>query len=183
MLSNLFYYVFFSSAILVYGIGMHKAIMKSRKPKNMAMEFCKFMITVVLSSLLVYLITVQLVKINFGELCPFIAVLVVSLINVFLEMVVKISSRTSILDSAVELMCVVIGVMESVSIWDCLLNSIFCMLSYFICIPFFHGLRKRIEMNEPTKNIRNLALLFLSIGIVALMLLAWNASWLNPGRL
>ena len=183
MLINFFYYCFFSSDVFVYGLGMHKALMKSRKPMNVLAEFVKFLITVSVSSLLVYLVTVQLIKINFGEIGPFIAIIIITLINVFLELVVKISHRTSMIDMAIELMCVVIGVTEAVSIWDGQLNSIFCMLSYFVCIPFFYSLRKRIEMNAPTKNARNLSLLFLSLAVVALILMSWNVSWLNSGRL
>ena len=183
MLINFFYYVFFSSAVFVYGLGIHKALMKSRKPRNIVMELCKFTLTISVSSLLVYLISAQLVKINFGELSPFIAVLIISFINLFLELVVKISSRTSMVDSAFEIMCVVIAVTEAASIWEALLNSLFCMASYFICIPFFYSLRKRIEMNAPTKNARNLSLLFVSLAIVSLIALAWNISWLNPGRI
>ncbi len=183
MLINFVYYVFFSSAVMVYGLGMQKAIMKSRKPKNLLMEFCKFAITISFSSLLVYLVTVQLIKINFGEIGPFLAVLVVSVINIFIAMVSKVSSRTFIIDSAVELLCVIIGLTESASIWECLFNSLFCMISYFICIPFFYGLRKRIEMNAPTKNVKNLALLFVSIAIFVMILMAWNVSWLNKGKI
>ncbi len=183
MLTNFLYYVFFSSAVFVYGLGLHKALMKSRKPKNILTEICKFSITISVSSLLCYLITAQLVKINFGELGPFIAIIIIALINVFMELVVRVSERTSMIDSAVELMCVVIGVTEAMSIWEALLNSLFCMVAYFICIPFFYSLRKRIEMNAPTKNVRNLSLLFVSLAVVALILLSWNVSWLNPGRL
>ena len=175
MLTNFLYYVFFSSAVFVYGLGLHKALMKSRKPKNILTEICKFAITISVSSLLCYLITAQLVKINFGELGPFVAIIIITLINVFMELVVRISERTSMIDSAVELMCVVIGVTEAMSIWEALLNSLFCMVVY--------SLRKRIEMNAPTKNARNLSLLFVSLAVVALILLSWNVSWLNSGRL
>ena len=179
MLTNFFYYVFFTSAVFVYGLGFHKVLMKSRKPKNVILEFGKFAITISISSLLVYLIYSQLIKINFGELAPFIAVVVIVLINLFLDLIAKISFRTSVIDFALELMCVIIGVTESISILDALFNSLFCMLSYFVCIPFFYSLRKRIEMNSPTDNARNLSLLFVSFAVVSIILMAWNVTWLN----
>lgn len=181
MVINFIYYVFFSSAILVYGMGLQKTVMKSRKPKNLLQELAKYSITIALSTLWVYFINGLLIKINFGELYPFLAVLVVSVINLFLVLVVRISSRTMIFDLSVELICVLIGTAEAASIWEALFNSLFCMASYFVCIPFFYGLRKRIEMNAPTKNMRNLSLLFVSLGIFALILMTWNVSWLNSG--
>ena len=93
MLSNIFYYLFYSSAVLIYGVGMNKLVRESKKPRHLWLEFCTTIISVLASVMLTYLIKTQMLKINMGELAPFVAVLMFLLINVFLNLVVKLSSK------------------------------------------------------------------------------------------
>ena len=179
MLSNIFYYLFYSSAVLIYGVGMNKLVRESKKPRHLWLECCSTMISVLGSTLLTYLIKTQMLKINMGELAPFVAVLMFLLINVFLNLVVKISSKTSISEYTLSLLCVIFGICESGSILECLLNSFLCVAAFYLTVPILHALRKRIEMNGPNDGIRNLALLFVSLAVAMLALISWNVSWMS----
>lgn len=179
MLSNIFYYLFYSSAVLIYGVGLDKLVRESKKPRHLWVEFCGTVICVMGSVLLTYLVKTQMLKINMGELAPFVAVLMFLLINVFLNLVVKLSSGTSISEYTLSLLCVIFGICESGSILDCLLNSFLCVVSFYLTVPIIHALRKRIEMNGPNDGIRNLALLFMSLAVAMLALISWNVSWMS----
>ncbi len=182
MLSNVWYYVFYSSAIFIYGIGINRAILVSKKPKNILVDFVKMVISVTSSAVLTYLVSEKLLgNIGLMDIYPFIAVLIFSSISVFIEAIVRIASRTGVAEYTVSILCILIAVNESVTLVECLVNSCLCIASYFLSIPVLFSLRKRIELSHPSEDFHNLSLLFISIAIVILVFLTWNVSWLNPG--
>ena len=183
MLSNVFYYMFYASAVFVYGMGTTPAIQSSLKPKHLILQFSKMLITVIVSMILNYLLTIQLIKLNLGELSPFVCVAMFFLISLFVERVIRLSSRTTVAEYGVSILCILIATIESVSFLDCLVNAIACLLSFFVSVPIMHAIRKKIEMNAPSEKLKNLGLLFISIGVLTLLLISWGASWLNPGVL
>lgn len=184
MLSNFFYYALYTSALFIYGIGINRAVLVSKKPQHIFIDCVKMLCTVSAASVLTYLIVDKLlVKSNLTELYPFVAVLIFATISVFIEAVVRISARISMAEYTVSLLCILIGVNESVSLGECVLNSCFCVCAYFISIPLLYAVRKRIELSRPTNSFQNLSLLFISIAVLMVLLLVWNVSWLNPGVL
>ncbi|MBP5359734.1 MAG: hypothetical protein J6Y69_11210 [Treponema sp.] len=183
MLSNLFYYMFYASAVFVYGMGTTSAIQSSIKPKNLFLQFSKIMILVIATLVFTYLLTVQLIKINLGELSPFICVAMFALVSFLVENFLRFYSKTTVAEYGVSILCILIAVIESVSFLDCLVNAIACLLSFFVSVPIMHAIRKKIEINAPSEKLKNLGLLFISIGVLTIILLSWGVSWLNPGVL
>ncbi|HBB42364.1 MAG TPA: hypothetical protein DCZ74_02500 [Treponema sp.] len=183
MLNDFVYYMIYGSAILLYGVGLNKAVRSSKKPHNLLVDCIKMLITVLAASILTFLISSQLIKIGMTEIFPFVAVLMVLLVSVFMELVLRLQSRATISEYAVSVMCVLLSISESVSLFECILISTYSVLSCFVCIPFLYALRKRSEINRPNANMRNMSLLFISMAIIIIMVMAWNVSWLNPGVL
>ncbi|MBQ1794234.1 MAG: hypothetical protein II110_00950, partial [Treponema sp.] len=56
----------------------------------------------------------------------------------------------------------------------------FCIIGFYLCIPLFFAIRKRVELSSPSQDFKNLSLVFISIAILMLLLLTVNVSWLNP---
>ncbi|MBP5452698.1 MAG: hypothetical protein J6Y16_10725, partial [Treponema sp.] len=96
MLSNVFYYMFYASAVFVFGMGTTSDIQSSIKPKNLFIQFSKILILVLVTLILTYLLTCQLIKLNLGELAPFVCVAMFSLVSFLLENFLRFYSRTSV---------------------------------------------------------------------------------------
>jgi len=181
MISNLFYYILYTSAVLIYGIGINRATVVCEKPEHIVLFAVKMLISVCSASVLTYLLIVNLfVPVHLAEIYPFIAVLIFSAISVFIESLVRITAKTSTAEFALSLLSVLISVNESTSVIECLLISCFCTLSFYLFIPFLYAIQKRIEISRPSTDFRNSSLIIISISIVIIALVAWNVSWLNP---
>ncbi len=182
MINSFFYYLIYSSAILIYGIGINKATMMSDKASSVFMEGFRMLLAVVSSSTLTYLIvTTFLLPVDLIELYPFVAVLIFCIITIVIETFVRITAKSNTAGYGVSMLCIMIAVSESTSLTDCVLISCFCVLSFYILVPVLHAIRKRIELSRPMEELENSSLLYISLATIIIILLAWNVSWFNPG--
>ncbi len=182
MLCNPWYYLFFGSALFVYGIGINRSVLVSREPERLALDAVKLFLSVTGTALLTYLITVRLlVPVRIGEVYPFVAVLIFAVISVFIESIVRITINSSLAEYTVSILCILLAVNESSSLLECLLNSVLCIASYYLSIPVLFAMRKRIELSNPSDDFQNMSLLFFSIAVILVIFLSWNVSWLNLG--
>lgn len=181
MISIILYYLIFTSSVFIYGIGINKATLISESPNHIFLNITKMVLTVASSSVLTYLITEWLlVKVNLVELYPFIAVLIFASLSVFIESVIRITTKVNTAEFAVSILCVLLAINESSSILECLIISIVCSLSFYLSIPFIFSIKKRIEISRPSDFFENSSLIFISIAVIIISLLAWNVSWFNP---
>ena len=182
MLSNFFYYVIYSSVVIVYGVGIKRALIISKTPRFLALDIFKMLITVSATSALSYLVVSKILILpGLIEIYPFVCVLIFCVISVFAESIIRITARISKAEYAVSILIVLLCVNESVSLAECVLNSCFCVFSFFLFVLILYAVRKRTELSHPTENFQNLSLLLISLAIMILILLTWNVSWLNTG--
>ena len=182
MLSTFFYYFIYTSVILVYGIGINKATILSEKPSEIFVEGLKMFLSVVSSAVLTYLITVSLLhRLGLMELYPFVSVLIYIIISIFIETFVRITANRNASNFGVPVLCIILAVGESSTLTECVLISCYSILSFYILVPVLFAIRKRIEISHPAKNMENSSLLYISLAIILIILVAWNVSWLNPG--
>ena len=81
---NIFYYVFFSSVVFIYGIGIERTSILCLKRRSIVLKMIKMLICVTSTTSLTYLISSKiLVPQELGELFPFIAILIFLSISVF----------------------------------------------------------------------------------------------------
>ena len=181
ILSDFFFYCFYASAVFLYGIGLNRAVLLSKKPKYLFWDCVKMLIATTSSVSLSYLVVQNsLCKVNLAELYPFVAVLIFCAISVFIEAIVRIAAKISMAEYTVSVLSILLSLNECTSLAQCVLKTCFCVLAFYICIPFLFALRKRIELSHPSKSFKNLSLLFISIAVLFLLLLTVNVSWLNP---
>src|SRR5574344_2025545 len=96
MIADFFYYTLYTSAVLIYGIGINRATIISEKTEDFLLFFIKMLLTVISSVVLTYIIDLYLlIPAHLTELFPFISVLVFSAISVFIESIIRITSKTS----------------------------------------------------------------------------------------
>lgn len=186
MIYTLLYYFLFTSAVWMYGIGLNRSNVYSEKPKNYFFYALKITITVLLTSMLTWLINTKLlIPVGLGELYPFVAVLIFITISVTVESLVRFAglSKFSTSEYAVSILIVFLSVNESVGFVNCIIVALCCILSFFCIVPILYSIRRRIYISHPGDEFKNSSLLLISISILIVMLLVWNVSWLNPGVL
>lgn len=182
MLHNFAYYLIYASALLIYGIGINRSVLLSSSPRHMLRGCLKMLLSVSASSSLTYLIVMNLLHpVRLTELYPFVAVLVYAVISIFIESVIRITSKKSATEYTVSVLAILLGVNESISLLDCVVNSCFCVLSCFMFLPVLYAVRKRTEVFRPKEDKKTDFLLLLSIAVIMIILLVWNVSWLNQG--
>lgn len=171
----------YSSAVLVYGIGINRATVVCEKSDHLVVFFVKMLITVSSSAALVY-VTVEhlLLPADLTELYPFATVLIFSAISVLIEAIIRITARTSAAEFAVSLLCIILAVNESTSIVECIFIACLCTISFYALVPILYAIKKRIEIAHPEGDFRNSSLILISLAIIMIALVAWSGSWLNP---
>ena len=184
MLSDILYYFVYASAVLLYGIGLDRIGVLSPKPSHGFLGCLKMIFSVSASSVIAYLInSALLVPAHLTELAPFFAILVFVLFAVFMETIIRISAKISVAESCVSFLCVLLGLTEGSSIASCLIISCLSVILFYLFVPVLFAIRRRIKLSPLPRAFRNESVIFISIAIIMIVLLAWNVSWLNPGVL
>lgn len=184
MISTFFYYVFFSSVILIYGIGIERSIVLSKKRNDLLIKGVKMLLCVSSTSALSYLIVNGiLIPADLGELYPFVVILFFLSISVFVEAIIRITVKISAVESGISLMFVFLGLTESNSFAECVYISCLSIFTFFISIPFAVSISHRMELNGHKQEFEKNSFILLSFAVVMLVVLSWNVSWLNKGVL
>ena len=117
MLNNFLHYFLYSSVVLVYGIGIDRAVELCEKPGHLLLRGVKILITVCSTVVLSYLLTTALfVPAGLMELYPFVVVLIYIGISVFIEALIRITARVRTSDFGLSLMYAFLALSESVSL-------------------------------------------------------------------
>ncbi|MCQ2247429.1 MAG: hypothetical protein MJZ50_00300 [Treponema sp.] len=182
MLYTLLYYVCFSSAVLVYGIGIERAIYLSKKRNDILIKAIKLFLTITSTSALSYLLVNSLfVPADLAELYPFVVILLFICLSVFIEIIIRISTKINAQEFGVSILFTFIAVSEGSSFAECVYISCLCGLSFFAVVPFIYSVCHRMDMTSYKQDYQKLNYTIVSIAIFAIILLAWNVSWLNKG--
>lgn len=182
LLSGILYYLFFSSSVLMYGIGLKKIIISSNQNEHNLLFYIKSLITVTLSSFLSWLfIKYLLIPANMIELFPLICLFIVIIIGVFCETLIRLTAHISAAEFSISFLCVLLSVNESTTMLQSVVYSSLCLTSCYFFIPLIMVIRKRISYAEPHKNFSHGSLIFISLAIILLVFVSFDISWLSPG--
>lgn len=182
MIATFFYYIFFSSVLLIYGIGIERSVTLSKKKHDILIKAVKMLICVSSTSALSYLIVNGvLIPADLGELYPFIVILFFLAISVFIEAIIRITIKISAVESGISLMFIFIGLTESNNFGECVYISCLSIFSFLFSIPFAISISRRMELNGRKQEFEKNSFILISFAIVMLMVLSWNVTWLNRG--
>lgn len=182
MIAIFFYYVFYASAVFIYGAGIDRAVSLVDKRRHLALKASKMIICTSSTSALSYLfVNGLLVPADLGELYPFAVVLIFSAISVFTEAIIRITAKVNAAEFGVTLLFIFIALSESASLSGCVFISCVCVLSFFLCIPLLYVVSRRIELEERRHEHEKTMIVLASVAVIAIILLCWNVSWLNKG--
>ena len=148
MINTIFYYVFFSSVVLVYGIGIQRSVTLSKKKHDLLLKAVKMLICVSSTSALSYMLVYWLlVPLNLAELYPFVVILFFLAISVFIEAIIRITAKISAVESGVAIIFIFIALTESTSFSECVFISVMAVFSFFAIIPFIIAINRRNDLN------------------------------------
>ncbi|AEE16803.1 hypothetical protein [Treponema brennaborense] len=173
--------VFALTAVLLYGVGLNQAVVLSSGVKGIALSYVKALLAAVSTVALSYvIIRYLLIPAGLQELYPLVCILVFTVIAVFFEVIVTLTTGTPVAEFSVVFLCVLLAINESVSIAEAVLFVMCCVTSFYAAIPVLYTLRKRNEDAQPLPFFKNSLILF-SLAALMLFLLVFDVSWLNGG--
>lgn len=183
IINSIFYYIFCSSGILIYGIGLKKLIITSKTWKSHWMNYLESSIVCALSSIGSWLVAVYILSpVKLIELTPISCIIIHLLISLIISFIFSKCERISLLDISISFPCVLLAVTESVTILQCLCIVLSCCSAYYLMIPIIFAIRERIKTSHPLNEFKTGALIFISIAIIMCAFFATNISWLNLWR-
>lgn len=178
MLSNLSYYIICSSTIMLYGIGLGEAVALSGSPRSVLGVVFKSLFCTTSSTVLTWLLcTYLLCPYDLYELFPFFCAIIFLTLSVFTEILVRITAKVSTTDWTLSMLSTLLAVNEGATLLEALLICIICILSFFVITALLGNIRRRL--GQMHSIITAESLMFISIAVILLSTLAWNASWLN----
>ena len=182
MYSKFFYYIFYSSAVMVYGIGLSKSTFESRSLENMKARYIKALIVVTSTAILTWLFTKGvLVPANCAELYPLFCIFIFVIFSVFSETLLRLTSQIFTSDFSVSLLCTVLAINESMTVVDTVIISVCSLSAFFLYTIVMQAIRKRMQFSSPSHEIEGRGLLLMGIAVLLLAMLAWNVTWFNSG--
>ncbi|UKI54577.1 MAG: hypothetical protein L6V90_07740 [Treponema succinifaciens] len=97
----------------------------------------KMLITASSVSALSYLfVNSLLVPAELAELYPFAVLLIFIPVSVFIEAIIRITTKISAVEFSISLLFIFVAITESSSLAECVFITCICVLSFFIFIPF-----------------------------------------------
>ena len=186
MINMIFYYLFYCSAVFVYGIGINRTAVISRSmDRPLFYQLIKCTIAVLCSTALSWVIIMQLlIPSGLVELYPLIALLIYLSVAVFVEILIRITTRLKTSEFAVSYLIILLSLNESTGILDALVIALSCTMSFVIILPVLFALRRRIEIaRSRTDKMKKKSFIMLAMAVIIISLAVWNVSWLNQGVL
>ena len=169
---EVFYYLFFTSVVFVYGVGINRALTISEHPRKLFNGALKMFISVSSSTAISYMVASRvLLPVHLTEAYPVVAVLVFSTISIFIESVVRITTKKSAAEYTVSILSVLLGIAEGSSVLEAVMVSCLCVFSFLLSIFVLYVIRKKFSNRT--------ALVLISVSVILLALHFVNVSWFS----
>lgn len=182
MVSLFFYYIFFSSAVLYYGIALNRITISINWTLNTVfLQMTKMFFTIVPTTIIVFLISnAVLVRVRLVTLMPFIALLFFISIASFMEMIIRITFQKRIPEFSVSYLIILLTLYESTSVADAFLIPICAILSFAISIGLLHVVTASTMRPEKYNDYSpKKSLAIFSLAIIIIVMLVSEVSWFN----
>lgn len=178
------YYIFYSSIILLYGIGINK-VAAFGISRNLDFAFySKAVITIFLTSIICWFINQKvLMPLKLLELSPLIVFLVFICVNSLMQTLVLIITGKKSSEFTVSYMIILLSLSESCSLLNTLIINLSCMLALLILVPLSFAFRTRVLENGNKINEKYYSLFYCFLAVIILITSTFDVIWMNPGVL
>ncbi len=176
------YYTLFSSILLIYGVGLNKIVEIGITKFNSLVFYLKAVFTIFSTSILTWLVTNYiLVPINMIELFPLISLLIFTCISTFIDVLVRLTTGTTVPEFAISFFIILISIFESTSILYTMLICFSSFVALLIIVPFSITFKKRVCSNGQRLDNKYYSLFFMFLAILILMISVFDINWLQTG--
>ena len=181
-LESFLYYIFLSSTLLFYGVGINRVAEIGFKNEVNITFYVKFILSIFITAVLAWLVTYcLLLPIGLIELFPITTFLIYVCINTFLEALVRITTGKSCSEFILSFAIILLSIFESSSILNTILICASCLGAILIMCPFIVAFKKRVYPNEKYVSEKYYADFFIFLAIMVIIFSVWDISWLNFG--
>jgi len=176
-----FYYTFFCSSVLFFGVGLNRSIEITTRSFKVNMKMMlKSVISVLLSTVFSFLITQYLlIPVKLAELFPLITLLIFLSINVFVEALVRITAKISTSEFSISWLIIILSLYESSTLLEAVIITVSCMISFQFMVPVVYCFQNVIYSKPYESKDRKRILIFLSIIVVMLVMSVCDITWFN----
>ncbi|MCR5290045.1 MAG: hypothetical protein K6E51_08660 [Treponema sp.] len=184
MVNTLLFISILSISILFYCVALDRVESVTKSLDGYVLSTIKMYIIVPSSVVLTWLfITKILMPAHLVSLYPFFAVLIFLCLAVFCEVLIRITTNTSSAEFSISFLCVLLSISESISLLESLIISLCCVTAFTVFVPLVFALRNYLKVCSLGTHFKNESVIYISIAIMIIALMAYNISWLNPGVL
>lgn len=184
MFFSIIYYVFFASAVALYGVGLNSATIICDSFHKITTLLIKTLLTILSASCLSWLLCHYfLVPLSLEELYPLFSLLIFIIVSLFFEALMRIVTKKITSDFSLSYMIILLALNESLNIFDVILITISSYVSFVVLIPVLYSIKKRIDIvGDLNVHGNKKSLILVSIAIIITVIAVGNVTWLN-GRL
>lgn len=180
MISIVIYYLLLASAVLFYGIGVHKSISHSDSLASSVLTCFKSLFSASSTTAVSYiLINWLLVPVQLTEIFPFIATMVFILFTTLTEIFIGIGVRKSPVDFSIPLLAVFLGLNEGASIGYAVAISCLCIISFYSMLIVFLCVRQRVSFYTAEGGLSSYCVLLICLAVIMIAIYGVNVSWFN----
>lgn len=187
MLFTFFHYFIFSSSVLLYGIGFNSVTILSDKIRLLRLSLIKALLTILLTTISSWAVCYTfLIPLNICELYPFVVILIFLGISIFFETIIRITTDDSAADFNLTLLIIILAMNESLSMIEAVIICLASLASFILLLFIVHIIKLRIystNLNNYVTFTSKKPLVFIALGILIIIFLGVNISWLNTGML
>lgn len=184
VLSNLIFYIFSASCILVYGVGIKDLLLSVENPKNALYYFVKTLLATICTVILTWVIsTYVLGPKSLSDIFPFFLVFFALAFSVLFSFLCKLILKKEISEFVLTFFLAFLAVNESTTLLHGILIAIIATIGFYVLIPIFYAIKYRINISLVNIELKKGVLVLVSIGIILILLFAFNISWFNFGAL
>lgn len=183
-LDTFLYYALFSSAVLIYGIGLNRISELGVTKLYSVIFYIKAVFTILITSVLTWLVTSRiLVPLKLVEIFPVLCFLIFVCINSFIEALIRLTTGISTSEFIVSFLIVLLSIMESVSIINSIIICVSCFVAFLILIPLCYAFKYRFCSNGNTINEKYYCTFLFFIAVLVMLISGFDISWLSFGAI
>lgn len=179
-IDTVLYYVFFSSSLLLYGIGINRVTQIGFSVKTEVTFYVKLILSIFCSSVLSWLVTYYiLLPLGIIELFPIFTFLIYICINAFFEALIRITTNKSCSEFVLSFSIVLISILESSSLLNSLLICLCCLCAIIVVVPLIIAFKNKVCPEIKVINEKYYALFFIFLAVLILIFSVADVSWIN----
>lgn len=180
ILSNFIFYVFSASCILVYGIGIKDLLLTVDNPKNVFLYFLKTLFSILGTISFSWIITTYVLSPkSLTDMFPFFLIFISLAFSVLFSFLCKLIFKREINEFVLSFFIAFIAINEGTTLLHGILIGTIATMTFYALIPVLYAIKYRINLSLVNIDFKKGALLLISIGLLLILLFAYNISWFN----